>query len=323
MLGCTEKRRPPGRISRRGALQDLDRLQPRPPRSCRSISLRLALGESAMCPAPINAFRAAIRRSRISIRPTQSGLAARRPGTGRARRARVLALVNFLPMINGDSVTYKTMALETDRPRSRDGDSDTAAKTRCAIPRYQWPTRPRSSSTGRPAPSGNANGRSWPNGHVKRARLTSGSAPVGGVLHDDPLFQLRRLPIQPQVVGFRHGRGPPACAHPPASDKLRIRVVSSDLRGHAVGFAMTTSWNSHDREKCEIFAYYCGVRTSDARRRRESRTRSTTGSYITTSTTPRRPKRSGRRHRYPRRSERLYEGRPNQGLRLAAGGPSR
>jgi predicted O-linked N-acetylglucosamine transferase (SPINDLY family) len=41
--------------------------------------------------------------------------------------------------------------------------------------------------------------------------------------------------------------------------KLRIGYVSSDLREHAVGFAMTEITELHDRQNFEIFAYYCGV----------------------------------------------------------------
>jgi len=39
---------------------------------------------------------------------------------------------------------------------------------------------------------------------------------------------------------------------------LRIGYVSSDMREHAVGFAMTDVIETHDRTQFEIFIYYCG-----------------------------------------------------------------
>jgi predicted O-linked N-acetylglucosamine transferase (SPINDLY family) len=45
--------------------------------------------------------------------------------------------------------------------------------------------------------------------------------------------------------------------------KLRIGYVSSDLRAHAVGFAMTDVFETHDRDRFETFAYYCGIGRED------------------------------------------------------------
>ncbi len=55
---------------------------------------------------------------------------------------------------------------------------------------------------------------------------------------------------------------------PRDAHKLRIGYVSSDLRGHAVGFAMTDVVEQHDREKFEIFAYYCGISHTDSTQQR-------------------------------------------------------
>lgn len=43
-----------------------------------------------------------------------------------------------------------------------------------------------------------------------------------------------------------------------AGRRLRIGYVSSDLRDHAVGYLMAELFERHDRNKHEVFAYYCG-----------------------------------------------------------------
>jgi predicted O-linked N-acetylglucosamine transferase (SPINDLY family) len=43
--------------------------------------------------------------------------------------------------------------------------------------------------------------------------------------------------------------------------RLRVGYVSSDLRDHAVGYLMAELFELHDREKVEVFAYYCGPAT--------------------------------------------------------------
>lgn len=40
--------------------------------------------------------------------------------------------------------------------------------------------------------------------------------------------------------------------------RLRIGYISSDLRDHAVGYLMAELFELHDKEKVEVFAYYCG-----------------------------------------------------------------
>ena len=51
--------------------------------------------------------------------------------------------------------------------------------------------------------------------------------------------------------------------------RLRIGYVSSDLRDHAVGFALSEVLELHDKSSVEIFAYYCGEkRHNDATQER-------------------------------------------------------
>jgi predicted O-linked N-acetylglucosamine transferase (SPINDLY family) len=48
-----------------------------------------------------------------------------------------------------------------------------------------------------------------------------------------------------------------------AAGRLRIGYLSSDLRGHAVGYLVAEVFDLHESEKFEIFAYYCGPETID------------------------------------------------------------
>ncbi len=101
-----------------------------------------------------------------------------------------------------------------------------------------------------------------------RANLVSGIAPLSlANFSDDPLFQLAK--------SFRYNRDfvgiPDTARRMPASKgsgpspgrRLKIGYLSSDLREHAVGFAMTDVMEQHDRETFEIFAYYCGIPRTD------------------------------------------------------------
>ncbi len=45
--------------------------------------------------------------------------------------------------------------------------------------------------------------------------------------------------------------------------RLRVGYVSSDLRDHAVGYLMAELFELHDRQRVEVFAYYCGPTAND------------------------------------------------------------
>lgn len=90
-----------------------------------------------------------------------------------------------------------------------------------------------------------------------------------GCYADDPLFQLakayrynKHLVGRPDLTAFprqaprlKSGTG----------QRLRVGYVSSDLRDHAVGFALSEVLELHDKNSVEIFAYYCGEkRQNDA-----------------------------------------------------------
>jgi predicted O-linked N-acetylglucosamine transferase (SPINDLY family) len=230
----------------------------------------VVLGEIRDAPGAINAFRAAIR-LKPDFYPPYINLGSMLDAQGQRERAvrEWMGLVNYLPAVNGDSVNYKTMALKQVGRVLETTNNDTAAEDalrqsldinadQAEVIQHWVALRQRQCK--------------WPVmsewGNVKRARLTSGISPLSAAsFTDDPLFQLATaFQYSRKSVGFPKaaGVGPGVARNRRKSDKLRIGYVSSDLRGHAVGFAMTDVVESHDRRNFEIFAYYCGVRTSDA-----------------------------------------------------------
>ena len=103
-----------------------------------------------------------------------------------------------------------------------------------------------------------------PNEKVTRARLLRAISPLSVACYtDDPLFHLTTsYRYNRKSVGFPKEKidfARPA----KLNKKLRIGYVSSDLRHHAVGFAMTDVFECHDRKKYDIYAYYCGIDAPD------------------------------------------------------------
>jgi len=99
--------------------------------------------------------------------------------------------------------------------------------------------------------------------HITSRQLLDGVSPMSLALHaDDPLFQLAKachynksLVGRPSII-----RLPPAAGNRTGMSPCRLRIgyVSSDLREHAVGFALVELFELHDKSKFEIFAYYFG-----------------------------------------------------------------
>lgn len=102
---------------------------------------------------------------------------------------------------------------------------------------------------------------------LDRESLVGGIHPLSLAAYaDDPLFQLgaadryaeHLVRQRTEMLGFDRrderidltGR------------RLRVGYVSSDLRDHAVGYLMAEMLELHDREKIEVFAYYCGIPAS-------------------------------------------------------------
>jgi predicted O-linked N-acetylglucosamine transferase (SPINDLY family) len=99
--------------------------------------------------------------------------------------------------------------------------------------------------------------------HVSARQLLDAMSPLTLGCHvDDPLFQLAKayrynksLVGRPDLSGFPRK---PARLKSATGQRLRVGYVSSDLRDHAVGFALSEVLELHDKSNVEIFAYYCG-----------------------------------------------------------------
>jgi predicted O-linked N-acetylglucosamine transferase (SPINDLY family) len=105
---------------------------------------------------------------------------------------------------------------------------------------------------------------------VSRKDLLSGISSLSlANLADDPVFQLAKAYDYGKNVLGRH-KPVRAAASPARRDQSRLRIgyVSSDLREHAVGFAMTDVMETHDRKHFEVFAYYCGINRTDQTQQR-------------------------------------------------------
>lgn len=112
--------------------------------------------------------------------------------------------------------------------------------------------------------------------HVDLRTLYTAISPLSlAALSHDPMFGLARA--------FKYSReltGPPraplvresaAKERMGKGRKLRIGYVSSDLREHAVGFAMADVLETHDKDAFELTAYYCGIDRQDPTRQRAER----------------------------------------------------
>jgi predicted O-linked N-acetylglucosamine transferase (SPINDLY family) len=113
----------------------------------------------------------------------------------------------------------------------------------------------------------------WPvipeDGRVGRQKMLREIAPLSLACYaDDPMFQLTTAAAFNKKVAPIPARPDPARARrltgTRTAGRLRIGYVSSDLRAHAVGFAMTDVIELHDRQNFEIFAYYYGITQADA-----------------------------------------------------------
>lgn len=100
-----------------------------------------------------------------------------------------------------------------------------------------------------------------------RKLLTSALSPLSAAVHtDDPMLQLGvawrynklEVPVAGQHIVQDHW------AAREQGGRLRIGYLSSDLRGHAIGYLMAELFELHDKGGFEIFAYYCGPDMPDA-----------------------------------------------------------
>ena len=106
--------------------------------------------------------------------------------------------------------------------------------------------------------------------HATPKQMLAAISPIALAAYaDDPMFQLAKAHAYNKSFVGRPERGPvgPRAARRKVGTgkRLRIGYVSSDLREHAVGFALNEVFELHDKSKVEIFSYYCGEpRVGDA-----------------------------------------------------------
>jgi predicted O-linked N-acetylglucosamine transferase (SPINDLY family) len=101
--------------------------------------------------------------------------------------------------------------------------------------------------------------------NLSKSQLLQGIAPLTLLNYtDDPLFQLATAHYHHKLDVGRPTKfyTPQDYPRVPKS-KLRIGYVSSDMRAHAVGFLTSEIFELHDRDKVEIFVYYCGINYVD------------------------------------------------------------
>jgi predicted O-linked N-acetylglucosamine transferase (SPINDLY family) len=107
----------------------------------------------------------------------------------------------------------------------------------------------------------------WPtlvtSDHVSMRQLLDAMSPLTlACFSDDPLFQLAKayrynksFVGRPDTSGFPRKTPKQKTG---TGQRLRVGYVSSDLRDHAVGFALREVLELHDKRSVEIYAYYCG-----------------------------------------------------------------
>ncbi|MGB8043122.1 MAG: glycosyl transferase [Pseudolabrys sp.] len=181
-----------------------------------------------------------------------------------------LTLVQHLSAINGETVAHKLSALEQIARVLESANSDAPAEDAL---RQSLDINPHQTKVLQHWISLRQRQCKWPViaewDRVSRKDLLTGISSLSlQCLADDPMFQLAKAyHYAKTVIGM-----PKVMQHVPAGrrdpDKLRIGYVSSDLREHAVGFAMTDVIEQHDREKFEIAAYYCGINRPDGTQQR-------------------------------------------------------
>lgn len=107
-----------------------------------------------------------------------------------------------------------------------------------------------------------------PSQHVTTRQLIDAMSPLTlGCYADDPVFQLAKACRYNKTLVGRPDLGAfprrPARKKSGTGKRLKVGYVSSDLRQHAVGFALSEVLELHDKKSVEIYAYYCGEPRTD------------------------------------------------------------
>jgi len=224
-------------------------------------------------PAAVGAFRETIRlKPDFHVAMINLGRSLEEMGFRDAAVEQWLALVRDLAAVNGRTVGDKIMALQqlgrVLEAMRNDVAAEAALKQSLEIDIHQIEVAQHWISL-------RMKQCKWPvlaeSERMNRRKLLMQIDPLAlACLADDPMFQLAQAHYHSwNVVGVpTSSRRKPHAVRPRKNDKLRIGYVSSDLRGHAVGYAMTDVVEQHDRAHFEVAAYYCGINQTDATQQR-------------------------------------------------------
>jgi predicted O-linked N-acetylglucosamine transferase (SPINDLY family) len=108
-----------------------------------------------------------------------------------------------------------------------------------------------------------------PWGLITREALIKDMSPLSLAIYtDDPLLQLGNAArycdtphVDPLAVKFMDAHR--SLCFAPTPSRLRVGYLSTDLREHAIGYLMAELFELHDRDKFEVFVYYCGHEVND------------------------------------------------------------
>jgi predicted O-linked N-acetylglucosamine transferase (SPINDLY family) len=175
------------------------------------------------------------------------------------------AALGRLESVTGSAVSHKTTALNQSARTLEAAEHDAAAEQ---MLRHSLELDPSQREAIQHLVALRQRQCEWPvllaSERVSRRTLLHGLSPLSAAaLSDDPLYQLA---LAAHYNRLDVGTPEQLMTHAPATapdGPLRIGYLSSDLREHAVGYLMTEVFQLHERSAVEVFAYYCGVPSSD------------------------------------------------------------
>jgi predicted O-linked N-acetylglucosamine transferase (SPINDLY family) len=232
----------------------------------------VALREAGDLAGAINALQECVRvdpkfgPARINL-----GRALEDGGDGAQALGQWRGLVDAFASVTPGSVGYKLMALQHIGRVLENSEQFAAAEEAL---RQAVELRPDKTEAGQHWISLRQRQCKWPtllpSEHASPKQVLDAISPISLAAYaDDPMFQLAKAYMYNKTFIGRPEAGPIGPPAPrkkiAAGERLRVGYVSSDLREHAVGFALCEVFELHDKSKVEVFAYYCGdPRSGDA-----------------------------------------------------------
>ncbi|MDB5543104.1 MAG: domain protein component of TonB system [Hyphomicrobiales bacterium] len=215
-------------------------------------------------PGAINALRDALQISPL-FGPAQINLGRALEDSGLAAQAiaQWQSFTQGTPDITPEKVAHKLMALQHTGRTLENGEQLGAAEDILKTAMELAPDKPEAAQHWIALRQRQCK---WPilaaSEYMTRRQMLTAISPMAlAALSDDPMFQLAKAwrynktsigrpetTLEPRASARKIGTG----------QRLRIGYLSSDLREHAVGFALSEVLELHDKRQVEIYAYYCG-----------------------------------------------------------------